>query len=134
MMHNIEKQSHFDKASGATLGSNILQRWDNLRIVEHPGVFRDISWVLEHRGVQTGSKRLLSCRRANTGAAPGGVNFRAKPKTVPNEGDWCAWICTNIFGLSIQCNPLVIYAVGELNWVIIPRIFRVIERNAIDAW
>jgi hypothetical protein len=133
-MHNIEKQSHFDKASGATLGSNILQCWNNLRIVEHPGVFRDISWVLEHRGVQTGSKRLLSCSSAHTRAAPGGVNFRAKPKTVPNEGDRCAWICANIFGLSIQCNPLVIDAVGELNWVIIPRIFRVIEWYSVYTW
>jgi hypothetical protein len=39
---------HFDKASGATLSSNILQRWNNLRIVEHPGVFRNIPGVLEH--------------------------------------------------------------------------------------
>ena len=125
---------HFDKASGVTLSTNVLQRRNNLRIVEHPGVFRNIPGVLEHRGVQAGSKRLLSCSRSDTGAAPRGVNLGAKTQTVPNEGDRCAWICTNIFGLSVQCNPLVINAIGELNRVIIPRVFRIIEGNAIDTW
>ena len=118
---------HFDKASGVTLGSNILQCWNNLRIVEHPGVFRNIPGILEHRWVQAGCKWLLSYSRANTRASPGGVNLRAKPQTVPNEGDRCAGISADIFGLSIQCNPLVIDAIGELNWVIIPGVFRVIE-------
>ena len=125
---------HFDKASGATLSTNVLQRRNNLRIVEHPGVFRNIPGVLEHRGVQTGSKRLLSCSRANTGAAPRGVNLRAKTQAVPNEGYRRAWISVDIFGLSVQCNPLVIDAIRELNRVIIPRIFRVIEWYSVYAW
>jgi hypothetical protein len=68
---------HFDKASGETLSTNVLQCRNNLRIVEHPGVFRNIPGVLEHRGVQAGSKWLLSCRSADTRAAPSGVNLGA---------------------------------------------------------